>query len=118
LNHGEPLCEIAVPDQLQAQVLVPEDRISRVAAGQEARIYLNSDPARGYKVKVEEVSPCSEAKQRLGSIYRVKAPFVNGPDSLRVGMKGMGKIYTGDTSLWHIVTNQLRTRWNQLCLHF
>jgi multidrug resistance efflux pump len=118
LNHGETLCEIAKPDELEAHVFVPEDRVSRVAVGQEARVYLNGEPSKGYRVRLEEVSPCAEVRQRQGTLYRVKAPFLNGPDSLRVGMKGTGKIYTGNSSLWHVVTDRLHTRWNQLLLHF
>ncbi len=118
LNNGEPFCEIAVPEELEAQIYVPEDRISHVKTSQTVRVYLNSEPAKGYSLKVDEVAPNAEVRPRLGSVYRVKAPLTNRPKSVKVGMKGIGRIHTGDASLWYIVTSQLRTRWNQFALHF
>ena len=118
LSNGEPFCEIAVPEELDAQIYVPEDRISHVKAGQPVYLYLNSEPANAVELKVGEIAPSAEVRPRLGSVYRVKAPLAACPPSVRVGMKGIGKIHTADASLWYIVTSQLRTRWNQFVLHF
>ncbi len=118
LNNGEPFCEIAVPEELEAQIYVPEDRISRVKTNQSVAMYLNSDPAKAYALKVDEISPNADVRPRIGSVYRVKARLKDCPQYVKVGMKGIGRIHTGDASLWHIVTSQLRTRWNQFALHF
>jgi multidrug resistance efflux pump len=118
LGNGEPFCEIAVPAELDAQVYVPEDRISHVKVNQPVYVYLNSEPANALPLKVSEIAPAAEVRPRLGSVYRVKAPLAGCPPSVRVGMKGIGKIDTGSASLWHIVTSQIHTRWNQFALHF
>lgn len=118
LANGEAFCEIAVPDELDAQVYVPEDRISHVKLGQPLYLHLNSEPATPYELKVSEISPSAEVRPRLGSVYRVKAPMTACPPEIKVGMKGIGRIDTGHASLWHIVTSQIHTRWNQFALHF
>lgn len=118
LNNGEPFCEIAVPQELDAQVYVPEDRISHVKLDQPLYLHLNSEPSRAYELKVNEISPNAEVRPRLGSVYRVRGPFTSCPPSVKVGMKGIGRIDTGTASLWHIVTSQIHTRWNQFALHF
>jgi hypothetical protein len=114
---GEPFCEIAVPGDLWVVVYVPEDRITMVKRGQELNFYPNSDPSKGYVLSVEEVAPMAEVMPRLGNIYRVRAPFVGAPKTAKVGMKGVGKIRTMTTNLWFIISQRLRTRWNQLSIY-
>lgn len=118
LEAGEPFCEIAELSRLCAEIYVPEDRVMRVKQGQEAHLYLNNDPRRGYPLKVDEIAPRSEAEPRLGNVYRVRAVFANTPASIKVGMKGIGSIDTGTTSLWTILSHRLRSRWNAVWLHF
>ena len=117
LRSGDTFCEIAVPEELLAQIYVPEERIAYVGAGQDVNVYLNSDPTRGYGLKLEEISPMAEVQQRLGTVYRVTAPFKKSHESLKVGMKGVGRIYVFDTSLWRVISERLATRWNQWRLY-
>ena len=88
-----------------------------MGAGQDVNVYLNSDPTRGYGLKLEEISPMAEVQQRLGTVYRVTAPFKKTHESLKVGMKGVGRIYVFDTSLWRVISERLATRWNQWSLY-
>jgi multidrug resistance efflux pump len=118
LEAGEPFCEIAEPGLLQTEISVPEDRIMRVKPGREAQVYLNNAPGRGYKLKVDEISPRSEVEPRLGNVYKVTADFVDSPGPIRVGMKGIAGIDTGSTNLWTILTLRLSVRMNQLSLYF
>lgn len=115
---GEPFCELAVPGQLWVETLVPENKISYVKKGQDIDFYLNSAPFTGYQLKVQEIAPVSETMPRLGSVYRVRAPFSDAPKSIKVGLKGVGKIHTMDTSLWFIITQRLKGSWNHLSLYF
>jgi len=89
-----------------------------VKLGQEAAIYLSSDPRNGYPLKVKEVAPRADVLQRLGNVYRVRAEFTDPAQSLKVGMKGVGKIYTENTNLYSIVVQRLVARWNQFALFF
>ncbi len=118
LAAGEAFCEIAVPSEFRVDTHVPEDRILYVKPGQKAAIYFNSDPARGYELKVKAIAPKSEALPRIGNVYRVEAPFPVAPAGTVVGMKGIGKISVADMSIWKILMQRLLTRWNQLTLYF
>jgi hypothetical protein len=118
LRAGEAFCEMAAPRDLWAAILVPEEKISFVAKGQPATVYLNSLPGKGFEVRVEEISPTAQAMPRLGNVYRVMAPFTAGESYAKVGMKGIGKIETGRSSIFGIIYLRLRTRWNYLSIHF
>jgi len=115
---GEPLCEIAIPGELWAEIFVPEDRVSLVRKGQPATIYLSTEPGTGYPVRVEEIAPIADVLPRLGSTYRVRAPFVNAPEYVKVGMKGVGKIDAGRTNLFDIIFQRLLSRWNKFSIYF
>lgn len=115
---GESFAEIAVPGELVTEVLVPEDRIAFVKPSQEAMVYLNGDPLKGFPVQVTELAPRSEAVPRLGNVFRVRAAFQDKAPELKVGMRGVGKIATGTASLWSIATQRLVSKWNQLKLYF
>ena len=111
---GEAFCEIAVPTDLYCDVFVPEDRITYVQKGQRLTVYLNSDPARGFGSKVEHIAPDAEVHQRLGNVYRVRAPFPGQAANIRVGMKGIGKIAVAKMPLRQIIKLRVLTRWNRL----
>ncbi len=115
---GEPFCEITIPDDLKVVIYVPEDRISLVQKGQPAFVYLNSEPRKPYHLKVEAIAPIAEVQQRFGSVYRVSVRFSTAPENARVGMKGIGKIETGETKLYSVVVQRFMTRWNQFSLRF
>jgi Barrel-sandwich domain of CusB or HlyD membrane-fusion len=118
LEAGEPFCEIAEPGLLCTEISVPEDRIMRVKLGQEAQVYLNNAPGRGYKIRVDEIAPRSEVEPRVGNVYKVTAVFVDSPGPIKVGMKGIAGIDTGTTNLWTILTLRLASRLNRLSLYF
>lgn len=118
LSAGEPFCEIAQFDLLRAIVYVPDERVVNVEKGQEVDLYLNNTPRKAYRLTVDEIAPRAEVQPRLGNVYEVKALFHDVPSSLRVGMKGIGKIRTGTANLWTMVTRRLSTRLNQFALYF
>lgn len=117
LRAGETFCEIAAPQELSAQVYVPEERISDVSLGQDVSIYLNTSPTKAYRLKVDRIAPAPDILPRIGTVYRVFAPFGSSIDSLKVGMKGIGKVDLSEMSLWSIISYRLATRWNQLSLY-
>jgi multidrug resistance efflux pump len=110
---GEPFCEIASPEDLCVEVQVPEDRMAYVEKGQAAALYLNSDPARKYDLRVDELAPRSEAIPRTGNIYRVRASFTAAVPRFSVGQKGTGSIYEGTRTLWFIMHQRVAARWNE-----
>jgi len=118
MKAGEPFCEIAVPGELVADIYVPEDKGTLVKRGQEAYLYLNNNPGQAYTLTVKEVSPSTEVVPRLGNVLRVRAGFESVPVGIKVGMKGIGKIFTERTNIWTVVTHGLLVRWNHLSLYF
>jgi hypothetical protein len=114
---GEPFCEIAAPSDLWVIIYVPEDKIGLLQKAQIGTIYLNNEPGRPSQVHVAEIAPMAQAMPRLGNVYRVGATFVELPNYLKVGMKGIGKIHTGRSSLASIIGRRLLTRWNQLSIY-
>jgi multidrug resistance efflux pump len=112
LGLGEAFCELAVHSELAVDVYVPEDRVTRVQKGQPVAVYLNSDPTKAYNLTITEIAPRAEVTQRLGNIFRAKAEFFNAPDGAVVGMKGIGKIHTGTSSLWGMIVDRVMTRWH------
>jgi hypothetical protein len=115
---GEPFCEIAEPGRLWVNIYVPEDKISLVKKGQSAFIYLNSDPDKGYAVEIAETAYIAEVLPRLGNVFIARAHFSHAPKSLKVGMKGIGKIETQQTYIFRILYDRILTRWNQLSIYF
>jgi hypothetical protein len=118
LRAGEPFCEIVPTEELTVEIFLPEDGVDVARKGQTAYVYLNHDPIRGYKLRVEEIAPAAEAVPRLGNICRIKAKFGETPREIKVGMKGVGKIHTGTTSVYSIVKRGILVRWTRLSLYF
>ncbi|MFH1116884.1 MAG: HlyD family efflux transporter periplasmic adaptor subunit [Pseudomonadota bacterium] len=115
---GEAFCEIVAPGNLSADTFVPEDKITHVKTGDPVTVYLSGNPRTGYDLAVSEMAPMAEALPRLGNVYRVRAPFPDAPPSTMVGMRGIGKIHTMNSTLWFIVSTRVLSQWRQLTLHF
>jgi multidrug resistance efflux pump len=110
---GDAFCEIAGRSDLSVDVCVPDDRVTLVKPGQPVSIYLNSSPSHEYTLTLKEIAPRAEATQRFGNIFRANAKFTGAPPFTMVGMKGIGKIHTGTESLWSIIAQRVKTRWNE-----
>jgi len=118
LGAGEPFCEIARPDNLIIEIFVPEDKVSGLSPGQSGTVFLNHDPLTGHGLIVEEIPPAAEAMQRQGNGCRVRARFVTMPHDVRIGMKGVGKIYISKTTLGMLAARGVAVRWARIALHF
>jgi multidrug resistance efflux pump len=111
---GEPFCEIAPPGELWIEVFVPEDRAMYVQPGHAGELFLNSEPLKAYPLKVREIAPRAETFPRLGTVYRVRAALAEPLQTLRAGMKGIGKIRTGETTVWETLTRRAQFLWNRI----
>ena len=117
MNAGEPFCEIADPNAMAVEVLVPDYRAALVRPKQTLDVYLNNDPLKSFKLEVSEVAPNAEVTPRHGNVCRVKGKFRQAPQSVMVGMTGIGKIETDKTNLLSIIYEAIALRWNQLFLY-
>lgn len=117
LRSGEAFCEIAGDGELVAHIYVPEERIGSVKIGQNVDVYLNAEPTRSHRLTLSEIAPRAEVRQRHEGVYKVTALFPPTKGTVRVGMKGIGKIQVGDSSLWHILVERFSARWHLLALY-
>ena len=117
MSAGEPFCEVADPTALAAEVLVPDYKAALVKPKQSLEVYLNNNPLKSIRMEVAEIAPNAEMTPRHGNVCRVKGRFQHSPESVIVGMTGIGKIETEKTNLWSIIFEAIALRWNQLSLY-
>jgi len=110
---GEPFCEIAAPDDLCTDILVPEDRMAFIQIGQRAFLALDSNPLADYPLRVTEIAPKTEVIPHTGNICRVRGIFTGELPRFSVGQKGTGSISTGTRSLWFIMKQRIGVRINE-----
>lgn len=118
MRAGETFCEILPPGDLAVEIYLPEDKVAFTKSGQHAYAYLNNNPLKGYEVTIGEIAPVAEALPRLGNVFRARAKFPDAPPDLKVGMKGVGKIQTGSTSLWSLIEEGVMSRWTRWSLYW
>ena len=113
---GEPFCDIAIPNDLSVDMFLPQDRVSLISVDQTMTVRFDSDPGKSYDLTVKQIAPVAETVPRLGSVYRVRAPFPDAPTSTFVGMKGIASVHVKNSSLWHIVSDRLMNIWRRFWL--
>ncbi len=103
VTRGQMLFEIARPEALRAEILVPDERVARVAVGQPALLAPAAEPERRLPVTVTRVIPMAEMVQGR-NVFRAVAE-AESPEALaglRPGMEGQARITVGRTTwlLW------------------
>ncbi|TWT77628.1 putative peptide zinc metalloprotease protein YydH [Posidoniimonas polymericola] len=116
LEVGASVCCVGEPASSQAEVLLTEDDIERVAIGQPVEIAWRQTPgvvAHGRVVAVSRraaplgsrgASPTTDNGPR----YQVRVELADPPAGLRVGGQGRVKIDTGATTLGNLAVTRLR----------
>jgi multidrug efflux pump subunit AcrA (membrane-fusion protein) len=113
VKTGQPLFEIAPREELRAQVMVPEARISDVRIGQRGDLATAAQPGVYLAVEVERINPMAEVIEQA-NVYRVQVRLV-GEDSadrpaatlLRPGMQGAARLDAGRRSLGYLWTRDM-----------
>ena len=109
IQRGETFCETADVDPIVVELLVPEDDIGLVSAGQEVWLKANAFPSEKFTGRVNQISP--EARDEQGSrMFVVRADVSNPERSLRTGMLGRAKVLTGYRSAGYVLF-RLPLRW-------
>ena len=93
---GQVLYEIAPLDKMTAELAVPDDEISHVAAGQTATISLQAHPGDTRRATVLRVHPRAVTREK-DNVFIAEVALENDDGTLRPGMKGRGRIRTD----WH-----------------
>jgi biotin carboxyl carrier protein len=88
---GDILFEVTPLDTLRAQVLVSEDQILDIKAGQSGRLATVSFPDQKIPFVVENVSPMAEVVNNR-NVFKVRVQLQDTRDWMRPGMEGVAKI--------------------------
>jgi len=96
LKVGEILADVVDNSEALVDVPIDQNDIGLVAAGQKARVKLDSFPAHTFEGKVEVVSPLGRLEGDARTFY-LRVAVSNPEGILRAGMQGRAKVSTG----WH-----------------
>jgi RND family efflux transporter MFP subunit len=96
LKVGETFADIVDNSQALVDLTIDQTDIGLVAAGQKARVKLDSFPSRTFQGEVVVISPLGRL-ERDTSIFYARIAVSNPGSTLRAGMQGRGKVSTG----WH-----------------
>ena len=99
LARGQTLFEIAAPDDLRAELLLPEARAHLVRPGQTGWLSPAADPGARIPVTIERVRPMAEVVQGR-NVFRAIAlmPEGSGEAPLRPGAEGVARVVVGETT--------------------
>lgn len=102
VRRGQVIAEVADVSALDADLLVPEDRIADVEPGQQGALAAASYPDRRIGFTVASIAPVAEVVGGR-NVFRVRATLDDRPVWMRPGMEGTAKIRVGRAryaSLW------------------
>ncbi|MDZ4843340.1 MAG: HlyD family efflux transporter periplasmic adaptor subunit [Hyphomicrobium aestuarii] len=95
VSRGQVLFEVADPRALAADILIPDEDIVRIEAGQPGILSPAAEPGAAYPFRIERVHPSSETVGTR-TVFRARAVF-DGPlaPRLKTGMEGAARVHTG-----------------------
>jgi RND family efflux transporter MFP subunit len=96
LKLGETFADIIDNSHAVVDVTIDQADVGLLAAGQKARVKLDSFPARTFQGEVVVVSPLGRLEGD-SSLFYARVALANPENLMRAGMQGRGKISTG----WH-----------------
>jgi membrane fusion protein YbhG len=95
VDAGTPLFTLVDLDRLYVKIYVPEPSIGKVALGQEARVYVDTYPGRGFPARVSRISQEAEftpksvqtREERVKLVFAVEVALAENPGGiLKPGM--------------------------------
>lgn len=107
VERGDVLFQIAPLNDYRIILEIDEREVGDIKVGQEGRLALAGMPGEPISIKVERVTPISNAEEG-NNYFRVEASLVEGDlGKLRPGMEGVGKIYVDQRKLIWIWTHKV-----------
>jgi membrane fusion protein, multidrug efflux system len=86
---GMPVFILAEKEEVEAEIFVPEDNVTRLSPGQEASVSLWSDPAVAASARIREIAGAADPQSRT---YRVRLTADHATAAMRLGMTAVVKI--------------------------
>ncbi len=114
VQQGETLFELAPLDAYRVILMVSEQRIADLAAGQRGVLVLTALPDETHPFRVTRITPVAEARDGENR-FRVEAELEEISPRLRPGMEGVGKVFVDRRLLIGIWTRGL---WDWLRLQW
>jgi len=93
VQPGERILQIADPQDVELEVLLPVADAIALPAGAQVRLFLNSSPARPLDASLLRVAYRAMPSADGSLAYRVRARLAAGEGTPRVGLKGTAKLY-------------------------
>lgn len=112
VKQGEVLFELSPSNEFRLAMYVDEFRINDVKVGQGGELVLAALPDQKFSFVLTRINPMTEVRDGA-TVYRVEADINAEQDLLRVGLKGVSKIYVDERRLIHIWTRAL-TDWAKM----
>jgi multidrug resistance efflux pump len=106
LQLGQALFEVAPLESLRADLAVAEDYIADVRVGQKGEMAAISHPSDRIAFTVEQIDPVAKVVEQR-NVFNVRLRLERGPEWLRPGMEGVGKIDVEERSWAYIWTRDL-----------
>uniref|UniRef100_A6VS11 Uncharacterized protein n=1 Tax=Marinomonas sp. (strain MWYL1) TaxID=400668 RepID=A6VS11_MARMS len=101
LALGDPIMTIADPNKTELEIRLPLQDVIELEIGSSLKLFLNSDPANSVAAELVKIaykaSPTEDGQYAL----QLKGRFTDSVHSLRLGKKGVAKLYGEYTTLFY-----------------
>jgi len=103
---GQRILVLADPTRAEIQIwLAVEDGIN-LEPGSDVKMFLNTDPTSPLKAKIRQTSYEPEKTPEGSLAFRLKAELEPDQPVPRIGMKGTGKVYGEEVSIFYYITRR------------
>jgi putative peptide zinc metalloprotease protein len=106
LHEGDLICVVEEPGGLEAEITLAEQEVARVRAGQAVELKARALPFETYATRVDRVAPAA-GRGDVQSSVTVYCRLDHAPPSLRPGMTGYGRVYTGPRSVGAVLVDRV-----------
>ncbi|WP_455923476.1 efflux RND transporter periplasmic adaptor subunit [Pseudomonas putida] len=103
VNLGERIMEVANPDDVRLEVLLPVADAIELHEGDDLRLFLNSEPGSPASGALTLIGYRAAPRADATLAYRLEGTLAPDAEHLRVGLKGTAKLYGRHTVLLNYV---------------
>jgi multidrug resistance efflux pump len=105
LEEGELICAIQEPSELEAELTLAEQDVSRVAIGQAVDLKFRALPFETFHVRVDQIAPTA-VKGEIQATVTVRCRVENRIGMLQPGMSGYARVYSTRRPIGAIAMNR------------
>jgi multidrug resistance efflux pump len=109
MREGELICVVEEPAELEVEITLAEQDVTRVRPGQAVALRARASPFETFDAEVERVATVAD-RGELESTVTVYACFREGSSGLKSQMTGYARVYTGSRPIAWIVADRV-LRW-------